>query len=101
MTAPTLAAALDAVPPYVRAVALRLVEAAGGREPRIDYPNDEEGTGWTLTWSTPAAYVDVEFVPGTSALWFIRDHAGRAHDGGHLPADSIPEPLARALRSLA
>lgn len=101
MTAPTLAAALDAVPAYVRAVAVRLVEAAGGKEPRIDYPDEETATGWTLTWSTPEVYVDVEFDPDGAAVWFARDHAGHENDGGHLSADSIPEPLARALRSLA
>lgn len=96
----TFAAALDAVPPYVRDVAVRLVEAAGGREPRIDYPDEEALTGWTLTWSTSNTYVEVE-VEDDSVYWFIRDHAGHENDGGHLPADSIPEPLARALRSLA
>lgn len=96
----TFAAALDAVPPYVRDVALRLVEAAGGREPGIDYPDDEEGHGWLLTYSSAERYIEVDVRP-SAATWFLKDFAQPGGDEGDLPPDSIPEPLARALRSLA
>lgn len=101
MTVSTFAEALPILPPHVRSVAERLVVAAGGREPRIDEPDDEHRTGWLLSWSTTTVYVDVE-VAGDGPRWFVHIPGPvSTSDGGDLPADSIPEPLATALRSLA